>query len=791
MRRVWMVSASVLIGLPAPISAQMAAPGSSVEPSSAIASRGRVEGRVLDPEGLGIPGVELVLEGGDLAWSRRTVSEGARGTFVFDDLPRPSSFTLRAGGTGLYKPARLPVQLDAASVRLDVHLSLGFSTEVTVTDTREGRMRRETPATVNTADRQAIDRLKPTHPGQVLSQMPGVWVSTTSGEGHQTAIRQPLTTNPVYLYLEDGVPTRSTGFFNHNALYEINVPNAEGIEVTKGPGSALYGSDALGGVVNVVTRSALAASPFEMDAEIGGHGWRRVVAGGGISRGLNGLRADVNLTHSDGWRNATGYDRQSATLRWECATPSGTAWRTTAALSHIDQQTAGSSGLPEPDFFNRPERNLTPISFRRVQALRISSDYQRILGRTSFEVIPYARHNSMDLLANWTLHFDPTVSDTSHGSLGTLAKLRHSWTRWRTDLVAGVDVDWSPGGRVERQITPSTVRPGDGSVIFTAYQDGPLVYDYDVTYSNVAPYGQVEISPATRLRLTFGLRFDTSAYDYRDRMTAEETPRHRRPESTVRRYQALSPKLGATYQVNDAVNAFASYRHAFRTPSEGQLFRQGSARNTVDLVPVQAHNYEAGVRARMTKAVSFEGSVYRLVKYDDILSYRDPLDGLTTVVNAGETRHEGVELALTVRPAAWVQAAASISRARHTYEEWLVDPQAGIDYSGQVMESAPETLGGISLLVTPHDRTSLSADLTRVGGYWMDALNTQRYGGHTLLDLRGELALSRRLAVFARVLNVTNRRFAEGASYTIQRGRELAPGMPRTGYVGLSVEWKR
>jgi outer membrane receptor protein involved in Fe transport len=76
----------------------------------------------------------------------------------------------------------------------------------------------------------------------------GVWVSVTGGEGHQTAIRQPLNTNPVYLFLEDGVPTRSTGFFNHNALYEVNLPGAEGIEVTKGPGSALYGSDAIGGV---------------------------------------------------------------------------------------------------------------------------------------------------------------------------------------------------------------------------------------------------------------------------------------------------------------------------------------------------------------------------------------------------------------------------------------------------------------------------------------------------------------------------------------------------------------
>ena len=70
-----------------------------------------------------------------------------------------------------------------------------------------------------------------------------------------TAIRQPITTNPVYLYLEDGIPTRSTGFFNHNALYEINVPQAGRIEVFKGPGTALYGSDAIGGIINVSTRA--------------------------------------------------------------------------------------------------------------------------------------------------------------------------------------------------------------------------------------------------------------------------------------------------------------------------------------------------------------------------------------------------------------------------------------------------------------------------------------------------------------------------------------------------------
>ena len=136
--------------------------------------------------------------------------------------------------------------------------------EVTVIGTREAQPRAQETATVDVIDAAQINETLPAHPSEIMERIPGVHVNVTGGEGHMTAIRQPITTSPVYLYLEDGIPTRSTGFFNHNALYEIDLPQADRIEVNKGPGTALYGSDAIGAVINVQTK----APPLKQELEI-------------------------------------------------------------------------------------------------------------------------------------------------------------------------------------------------------------------------------------------------------------------------------------------------------------------------------------------------------------------------------------------------------------------------------------------------------------------------------------------------------------------------------------------
>jgi len=113
----------------------------------------------------------------------------------------------------------------------------------------------DTAASVGVISEVEIEEVNPMHAGELMNRIPGVNIVQlgSSGSGVMAAIRQPVSTSPVYLYLENGVPTRAAGFFNHNALYEVNMSGANGVEIIKGPGSALYGSDAIGAVVNTLS----------------------------------------------------------------------------------------------------------------------------------------------------------------------------------------------------------------------------------------------------------------------------------------------------------------------------------------------------------------------------------------------------------------------------------------------------------------------------------------------------------------------------------------------------------
>ncbi|MGE5547005.1 MAG: TonB-dependent receptor [Solirubrobacterales bacterium] len=656
--------------------------------------------------------------------------------------------------------------------------------EVTVTGTREGELRSETPESISVLGRDTIEKVKPAHPSEIMGRVPGVAIMQTNGEGHVTGIRQPIGTAPVYSYLEDGIPTRATGFFNHNALYEVNLPQADSIEVIRGPGTALQGSDAIGGVVNVLTKAPSAKPEAQTTFEGGSYGWARFLGTASGTWDDLGARGDLNLTHSDGWRDATAYDRQTATVRADRMLSGDATLKAVFSATNIEQQTGAMTVLKYADYENNPTKNTTPIGFRTVKAVRGSLAWEKESGQTLTSVTPYFRWNEMDLLPVWQLSYDPVTTRSGHSSVGMLAKVRQDFEPWRTRLVSGVDLDYSPGFREEDRL--ATTKVGD---IYKFYRDVGRVYDYDVTYMQASPYVHGETSPTDKLRLQSGVRLDIMRYDYDNKLSDTQAGSFRRPADDTRDYTHLSPSLGGTYAFTPALNAFANYKHSFRVPSESQLFRQGKNLDSIHLRPVKVDSYETGLRGPDKGDLSWEVSAFHMVKRNDILTFRD--NATPTQTNNGRTHHDGVEAAVGWKFLPEWKATVAGSYAKHTYEHWIANtPGGNVDYSGKEIPNAPNLVGTLTLGWRPAavENLAIEAEWSHLGSYEMNDANTSQYGGHDLFNLRSAWGFTDNLEVFGRVMNLFDKRWATAAQ--ISGGVEqFAPGLPRTFFAGITAKF--
>jgi iron complex outermembrane receptor protein len=655
-----------------------------------------------------------------------------------------------------------------------------------VSATREVQRRTDQSATIDVLDGSSIREVRAAHPSGIMQRLPGVHATQLSGEGLSMAIRQPITTKPMYLYLEDGVPTRSTGFFNHNALYEVNLPQSGGLEVLKGPGTALYGSDAIGGVVNVLTRAAPVTPTFDATVEGGQFGYARLLATGGFTKGVNGVRADLNVTRSDGWRDEGGFKRQSGTIRWDGAF-SGFTTKTVLAGSNIDQSEAAS--LTQEQFDTRQEINPSPIAYRRVQALRFSSAIEKDNGRSLLSLTPYARHNVLEIMPSWQLTFNQQIWDTRNNSVGMLAKYRYDFDPMRTRVIIGADLDYSPGSFVANKITSAA-----SNGVYGTYTTGEKQYDYDVTYRQASPYLHTEFSPVGRLRLDAGVRYDVSGYEYDTKLDPIQTGRWRRPADTTVNYTRVSPKFGATLDVARSVNLFASYREGFRAPGQNQLFQQGSnVTSTVGLKPVTAKSLEGGARGQVAGRFMYSMSVYDMRIKNDILSILDA-QGAQTTSNAGETRHRGIELSAGTMITSQLRLDAAYSTSKQTYEEWVI-PVSGknVSYAGKTIETAPHTLANLLLSYSPNvlNGGRVAAEWSVTGKYYGDPENTQSYEGFDLFTLHGNYVIRNLGEIFVRVTNVTNEKYAEVATYNAFNKWQYTPGTPRSVFAGLRYSWQR
>ncbi len=665
--------------------------------------------------------------------------------------------------------------------------------QVVVTSTREEKNLYHLSESVGVLTEEDLIDISPAHPADALNRIAGVHINNLGGEGHMTSIRQPISTSGVYLFLEDGLPTRPSGFFNHNGLYEINIPQSSRVEVIKGPGSALYGSDAIGGVINVITKAPPIDTEISTNVEIGSDQWRRALFSFGGGNESIAARIDINLTESEGFRDEADYDRQSLTLRLDSQLSSDWTAKVVASYSTIDQ--SGVSSLEEDDYRNNTTKNRfhDDIGFRQVDAFRLSSEFNyEISDSQLFTVTPYYRNNEMTMMPSWMVTYDPNVRDYEFESYGAQIKFRQFFLNERVEFISGFDVDNTPSSYIEEEINVTLVDD-----IYTHYsRTGELNYDFDARQESLSPYIHVEYQVSEQWRLNAGARYDYFEVDYENALPADESNfSHRRSDSQEIDYENTSPKLGATYQYLTNHTMYLSYRYAFRAPTVGTLFRSGSSQNTASLKPVTSISSEVGFRGKAFDLIAYEFAYYDMTVEDDIVSVIN--DGNRHSVNAGETRHKGIEVGVDY----WVGKALSIgisyTETDQRYEDFSYTffsrtcfCQQEINFAGNDVARAPESLVNVRVAYLPSIVEGLRVELEwdAVGDYFTDQTNTQTYAGHDLLNVRMNYDINDDLSVYARVANITDEGYS---SYTSNQVNDpdlsYRPGRPRSAFVG--VRW--
>ncbi|MEM7786848.1 MAG: TonB-dependent receptor, partial [Bacteroidota bacterium] len=589
-------------------------------------------------------------------------------------------------------------------------------------------------------------------------------------------------------------PIRPSGLFNHNALIEVNQAGVEQIEIVRGPGSALYGAGAIGGAVNFVTPRGGTAPRASAALRGGDIGYGRFDGqASGQVEGVDLFVAGYGARQRDGIREHSDYDKLSLTARADARLGAATRLTATASLNNLTTDTDGS--LDSTNFFGNGLTSLQTFTNREVRSGRAALRLDHVWGSTQrTSVTAFGRANRVGQNPHYRLRIsgdDPSqatgeVNDNAFRSLGLMAQHEADLGPARV-LVGGLG-DWTPASYVA-ELTRVTRDAASGQFLSFTETDS-LLTDYDVTLGNLAAYGQVEVEPVPRLRLVASLRYDRVRYDLDNALPPGSFSGAADRADTFSR---LTPRVGVVYAVTPERGVYANASQGFLPPEAGELYR---GVQVPTLRPAVFNSVEAGAFGRFFDGrLALDAAVYRMDGDDEIVTVR-LADGSRVDRNAGQTRHEGIEYAVTVQPDAVWSLRLGGTNARHEYVEFVVDEREGREtrFDGNTMDRAPAFVANGEVAVRPPFARGLrlAGEVQRVSGYWMDPQNTTRYDGHTVVNLRARYAgpALRGLELWGALQNVTDTRYATTAAVSFGSQR-YSPGLPRSITVGVGYRLDR
>ena len=658
--------------------------------------------------------------------------------------------------------------------------------EITVTsNSRKSEGLADINAAVSVIGEEELRSIGHTHLQETLNRLPGVSIHRNNGQESLTAIRSPVLTGAgacgAFLVAENGIPVRSSGFCNVNEMFDLHAENAASVEVVRGPGSAFWGSNAVHGLVNVVLPKA--GDARQVTLEQGPRGSQRIKAQLGQDQGNFKQLLLVNGTSEEGYRDESGFDQQKLTYLYNYTTSNG--WELDGGITHINlnQETAGFvTGFESYKGASRTG-NPNPEAYRDSKNTRAWTTFTNTFGDWDVVLTPYVR----DIDMNFIQHFLPgqPVEETEHQSIG-FQSVAFTDLNNGAELAVGVDAEVTDGSLVQTQPNPTI-----GSFFLRNSIPQGKHYDYQVDVEQVAAFVSYEQSFQSGWDLSLGLRVEDTNYEYDNRMIDGRTDefgvacrfgcRYNRPADRSDSFTNISPKLGLSYALNDSHSLQFRAQRGFRAPQASEMYRLQNDQNIADLDSVELDSYEVEFKGA-GEGWAYSAGYYFMDKQNEIVTNSDRVN-----LNNSHTQHTGLEFTLGLDITETLALAAVYNFAEHTYEN--SELSGGIDIQGNNVDTAPRQFGNLRLRWTPSERITSELELVSMGEYYTNPENTASYSGHNLLNLRTQFAVNDSVQIYANILNLDNREYAERADWTSFTDDRYFPGEPRRAFIGITINY--
>jgi iron complex outermembrane recepter protein len=668
--------------------------------------------------------------------------------------------------------------------------------EVVVSANREGMKRSQAPIAIATINAKTLQDAKAISFDQVLNKVSGVYMVNLGNEQHQMSIRQPMTTKSLFLYLEDGIPVRTTGIFNHNALLELNMANVKNIEVIKGPSSSLYGSEAIGGVVNFITLSPTATPVAKLSLQGNSIGYKRMDGQASFNSGKWGFAlSGYTAKKQNSFIEFSDFDKSTVSAKIDYRFTDHTTLSN--SLTWLDYYSDMSGSIDSTIFANRSFKSQQTFTYRKVAALRYRSTLTHQWNNNSKTTASIIyRDNAIGQNPAYSIKEDYRKTgtgftgkkDLAHGEINRssfnsyafIAQHRQNLAWKNAVLIGGLSTDISPSTYLAEYIR---IKKDTISSKYINYENrDSTLTNYKTNINNYAGFLNLEFSPVQKLRIVASLRYDLFHYRFDNHLKPSAfsgTP------DTVNRFSAFSPKLGFTYNFSERSGFYANYSQGFVPPQVTEMYRGVKVPN---LDPSTFYNYEIGGWTEVVKnKLSADFSAYMLDGINEIISVRLE-DGSSENRNTGKTSHKGIELGINAYPLKDVSIRFSGAYSEHRFTEFI---EKGNNYNGNEMNGAPRWMHNTEVWYKPSFVKGLrmGVEWQKIGSYYLDPKNTTRYDGYSVFHVRAGYQFNG-IEVWVNMMNATDRYYAYNASKGTS-SYSYTPAEPRHFNVGISYDFAK